>query len=77
MTLSNLRVWAPRADYMLAMKCGAARFDTHDRDDVKFLIRHRSLRDAESVFAAIERYYPHRRVPAKSRFFVEEIFGQA
>ncbi len=28
--LSNLRVWAPQADYMLAMKCVSARFDSHD-----------------------------------------------
>jgi len=74
MNLSHLRVWAPRADYMLAMKCVAARFDAHDRDDVRFLIGYIGLEDAKSVFQVIERYYPHRLVPAKTRFFVEEIF---
>lgn len=72
MTLSHLRVWAPRADYMLAMKCVAARYDTHDRDDVRFLISYLKLRDPEAVFSVIERYYPHRMIPAKTRFFVEE-----
>ncbi|MFH1725686.1 MAG: hypothetical protein ABII00_13840 [Elusimicrobiota bacterium] len=73
---SNLRVWAPRADYMLAMKCVSARFDTHDRDDVRFLIRYLGLEDPQSVFSLIERYYPRRSVPAKTRFFVEEIFQE-
>lgn len=75
MELSNLRVWAPAADYMLAMKCVSARFDTHDRDDVIFLVRHLGLKAPEEVFELVSRYYPRNRVPAKTRFLVEEIFG--
>lgn len=73
--LSNLRVWAPTADYMLAMKCVSARFDTHDRDDVIFLIRHLGLKAASDVLEIVSRYYPKDRVPAKTRFLVEEILG--
>lgn len=72
---SNLRVWAPSADYLLAMKCIAARFDTHDKEDVLFLIRYLRLKTAEQVFQIIEKYYPHSRVPAKTKFFVEELMG--
>jgi hypothetical protein len=75
--LSHLRVWAARADYMLAMKCVAARFDTHDVDDVRFLIGHLRLKSPEAVFSIIEKYYPRRLVPAKTRFLVEEIFSQS
>jgi len=75
MELSNLRVWAPAADYMLAMKCVSARFDTHDRDDVIFLIRHLDLKAPADVFDIVSRYYPKSRVPTKTRFLVEEIFG--
>lgn len=71
---SNLRVWAPRADYMLAMKCVAARYDTHDRDDVLFLIRYLGLKTPDSVFTVVENYYPRRLVPSKTRFLVEELF---
>ena len=74
MDLSNLRVWAPAADYMLAMKCVSARFDTHDRDDVVFLIRHLCLATPEDVFEVVSRYYPKDRVPPKTRFLVEEVF---
>lgn len=74
MDLSNLRVWAPAADYMLAMKCVSARFDTHDRDDVIFLIRHLDLKAPADVFEIVSRYYPRGRVPPKTRFLVEEVF---
>jgi hypothetical protein len=71
--LSNLRVWAPTADYMLAMKCVSARFDTHDRDDVVFLMRHLGLKTAKGVFEIVCRYYPKERVPEKTRLLIEEI----
>lgn len=74
--LSHLRVWAPHADYMLAMKCVAARFDTHDKDDVVFLLKYLQLTSTAEVFKIIERYYPHTQVPAKTKFLIEELLGQ-
>ena len=74
--LPNLRVWAPTADYMLAMKCVSARFDTHDADDVAFLVRHLGLATPGEVFERITRYYPYGRVPPRTRFLVEELLGQ-
>ncbi len=71
--LSHLRVWAPVAGYMLAMKCISARFDSHDRDDVIFLIRHLGLTTPAQVFEIVERYYPRNQIPPKARFLVEEI----
>ena len=76
LNLSNLRVWAPRPDYLLAMKCVAARFDSHDREDVIFLLEYLSLKNSGAVFDIIERYYPRRSIPAKAKFFVEEILGR-
>ncbi len=73
--LSNLRVWAPSPDYMLAMKCISARFDTHDAGDVRFLIKHLGLKNPEDVFRVINAYYPKRVVPARTQFFIEEILG--
>ena len=73
--LDHLRVWAPRADYMLAMKCIAARFDTHDRDDVIFLIKYLELKQRLEVFSLIEKYYPRKLIPPKTQFLIEEILG--
>ena len=76
LSFSNLRVWAPSAEYMLAMKCISARFDALDRDDVTFLIRYLRLPTADEVFAIVVRYYPHRLIPPKTQFLVEEIFDE-
>src|SRR5207237_643168 len=76
LNFSHLRVWAPKPEYLLAMKCIAARFDTHDREDVIFLIRLLELKDASKIFAIIEKYYPERLVPPKTRFLVEELLAR-
>lgn len=71
---SHLKVWAPRADYMLAMKCIAARYDTHDQKDVVYLIEYLNLKRVEDVFKVIEKYYPRHQIPSKTQFLIEEIF---
>jgi hypothetical protein len=73
LTLSNLRVWAPEARYMLAMKCISARWDTSDRDDVVFLIKLLKLVTPKEVFEIIESYYPHDTIPPKTQFLIEEV----
>lgn len=76
LNLSHLRVWAPDAKYMLAMKCISARWDTSDRDDVIFLIRFLKLKKAKAVFAIIEDYYPKNQIPSKTQFLIEEVFDR-
>ena len=76
MNLSNLRVWAPTAKYMLAMKCISARFDTHDADDMRFLVDHLNLRQPQDVFRIVEQFYPRKHIPPKARYFIEEIFEE-
>jgi hypothetical protein len=73
MVLSNLLVWAPDARYMLAMKCISARWDSSDKDDVIYLLNFLKIKDPEVVFSLIESYYPKCKVPAKTKFFLEEI----
>lgn len=75
MSFSNLRVYTPRPEYLLAMKSVAARYDTQDKDDVVYLIRRLDLKKSEEVFAIIEQYYPHRLIPAKTKYFLEELFA--
>jgi len=73
--LSNLRVWAPQAEYMLAMKCVAARFDSHDGDDVRFLLEHLGIGCVEQACRIIEQYYPRKLIPPKTQFLLEELLG--
>ena len=72
-TRSLRRVGGACADYMLAMKCVSARFDTHDADDVAFLVRHLGLVTPDEVFERIARYYPREQVPPRTRYLVEEL----
>ena len=70
---SNLKVWAPTAEYMLAMKCVSARADTNDSADIIFLLKHLKIADKNTVYEIISKYYREDTVPAKTRFIVEEI----
>lgn len=74
LNLSHLKVWAPDPRYMLAMKCISARWDSHDRDDVLFIIKLLEMKSAKEVLKLIEKFYPDDRVPTKTKFFLEEIF---
>lgn len=76
LNLTNLRVWAPEARYMLAMKCISARWDSNDRDDVIVLLKFLKIRKAAQVFKIIEGYYPKFSIPAKTKFFLEEILSK-
>jgi hypothetical protein len=77
LTLSNLRIWAPEPRYMLAMKCVSARWDSSDRDDVAFLLEFLKIEDPQVVFDIIESYYPQNRIPAKTKFLIEELLEQS
>lgn len=66
----------PEADYLLAMKALAARVDTADVADVRLLISRLGLRQAEEVFAILEKYYPRQQIKPATQFFIEELFEQ-
>lgn len=73
---SNLRVWTPKPEYILAMKCMASRADSHDLNDIKALIKHLGLDAADDVLNIISSYFPSRQIPVKIQFIVDEIFQE-
>lgn len=73
---THLRIWAPTAEYMLAMKCVSARFDTFDRDDVVFLIKLLKMGSYSEVSETILKFYPNKMIPPKTRFLIEEILDK-
>ena len=73
LSYSHLHVSAPQPEYMLAMKCIAARFDTQDYQDIKFLIALLNLKQPDAVFKIIAKYYPRSAVPPKTQFLIEEL----
>lgn len=71
---SNLKVYVPTADYLLAMKVLALRAESFDADDVKFLIKHLNLKKIEDVLKIVENYYPKKEIKLEKIFQIEEIF---
>jgi hypothetical protein len=74
----NLSVNMPVPEYLLAMKCMAARAEAESRDfeDVKFLLHRLDFTDPQTVFDLMEHYYPARLIPPRTRYFVEAAFDE-
>ncbi len=71
---SNLNVYVPDPDYLLAMKTLAARIDGTDKEDIQFLIKELSISTPDEVFEVLEKYYPRKQIKPATQFFVEELF---
>ena len=70
---------APTAEYMLAMKCFAARLsagldEKGDEEDIRFLLKKLDLTTVDQALEILSRYYPPERIPARTQFLLEDIF---
>ncbi|HTL18183.1 MAG TPA: hypothetical protein VL793_13175 [Patescibacteria group bacterium] len=77
----HLRLTMPVPEYMLAMKCMAARLgvgvdEPSDLADIIFLIRHLDLKTAAQVLDVVGQYYPANRIPVKTQYLVEGLFEE-
>lgn len=78
--LPNLRVLAPTAEYMLAMKVLAARAgrgdERGDAGDIRFLIQYLGLTTADGVLEIVQRYYDPERLLPRNVFTVDAIIEE-
>lgn len=76
--LPHLRVFVARPEYLLAMKCASMRLgeEFHDLDDVRYLLRHLNISDAEDALAIVTRYFSESQLPPKSRLALEELLSR-
>jgi hypothetical protein len=77
----HLRLTMPVPEYLLAMKCMAARLggtsgEPSDVPDVIFLIRHLQLKSARDVLDIVGQYYPANRITVKTQYLVEGLFEE-
>lgn len=77
----HLRLTMPVPEYLLAMKCMAARLggttgEASDVADIIFLIRHLQLKSAQVVLDLVAQYYPANRFPVKTQYLVEGLFEE-
>lgn len=73
----GLRVLAPTAQYLLAMKCMASRIadssGADDRADIRFLLDHLKIQTVDAALAIVAQYYPSARIRPKTQFLLEEL----
>jgi hypothetical protein len=71
--LSHLTIYAPSASYLLAMKCLAARADTPDTEDIRFLLQHLNIKSVDQALQLLEQYYPQSRVLPRTQYLLQEL----
>lgn len=76
--LDHLRVMVAQPEYLFAMKCLALRIgaESHDEDDVRYLLRHLAIGSYEQAVAVITRFYPLERFPQKTLYALAELLPQ-
>lgn len=77
----HLRLTMPVPEYLLAMKCMAARLggstgESSDVADITFLLRHLNLKSAPAALEIVALYYPANRIPVKTQYLVEGLFEE-
>jgi hypothetical protein len=79
---SHLRLAMPVPEYLLAMKCMAARIaataadEPSDVADIVFLVRRLGLKSAGEVLDLVARYYPENRISVKTQYLIEGLFEE-
>jgi hypothetical protein len=73
--LAHLKVFVPRAEYLLAMKSAAMRLgeEFHDLDDVRYLLRYLNVTTADEGLAIVTRYFDEDQLLPKTRLVLEEL----
>lgn len=72
----GIEITTASPQYLLAMKLMAMRFGEDD-EDIEILLRQSRLHTAQEALDLLQRMYPYREPPVKTRLFLEELFGPA
>lgn len=75
--MSHLRFFSAAPEYLLAMKCISLRLgDSHDENDVRFLLDRLGINEVERAFGIVEKYYQRDRIPPKTQFALQELIAR-
>lgn len=77
----NLRITMPVPEYLLAMKCMAARVggpggEQSDIPDIVLLVRRIGLKSPGAVLELVAQYYPAQQIPPRTRYLIEGLFEE-
>lgn len=78
---AHLRLTMPVPEYLLAMKCMAARIggtsgEQSDIPDILFLMRYLGMKSAQEVLEIVAHYYPANRIPVRTQYLIEGLFEE-
>jgi hypothetical protein len=68
----GLRVAAASPEHLLAMKVLAAR--RRDTEDIRFLVKHLGLTNAEQALTLCAEIFPDEEVPGRARLILDDVF---
>lgn len=75
----HLRIYRPTAEYLLAMKCMAARAlaaeSSGDKTDIRTLVLYLGLTSSEQVMDIVERFFPPDKILPKTQFMIHEVIA--
>jgi len=76
--LSNLRVFVPPPEYLLAVKCAAMRLgeDFRELDDVRYVLRSLNISNAEEALSIVMRYFGERQLAPATKTVLESLFAE-
>jgi Nucleotidyltransferase of unknown function (DUF6036) len=72
--ITGIEITTASPQYLLAMKLMAMRFGEDD-EDIEILLGECNLHSSEEALDLLKHMYPLQEPPAKTRFFLEELFG--
>jgi len=70
----GIEITTASPQYLLAMKLMAMRFGEDD-EDIRVLLHLTGMHTAQEALELLQRTYPYREPPAKTRLFLEELLG--
>lgn len=73
--LEHLSIFAPRPEYVLAVKCAATRLGDafQEADDIRYVLRAMNLTSVDEALSVVGRYYSDRQLPADLRTRLEAV----
>jgi len=73
LAFSNLTIYIPPPQFILAMKVMSTRAETKDFEDIKVLVKNLKIKTVEGVENILKVHFPHKIIDYRNRIFLEEL----
>jgi len=73
LAFSNLTIYTPPPQFILAMKVMSTRAETKDFEDIKVLVKHLKIKTVREIENILKVHFPHKIIDYRNRIFLEEL----